>query len=689
MISSSIISPNLTNSTTTIPQQQQQQQHQHQQQQPILNRPTSAYFNNNANSQPTQMPYMMPNTNPQQQQQQQQTTTNGINGRPKANFIRDAQSQQSLRINQMMAPSMPNIAHSSGYASNISASQSMQNVNMINAGVPQNYHGGYGQQKVVSHQNVYHQDLQLQHQQHLQQQQHQQQSATLLRGQQKLSDVNEMMKRRHQRQAEMMPMHSLDSPQSQISPVKQLPPTAPKPQGNRQPQQLVYKEEVSPPLPPTSTHPLFKTATATAVNYNTNSDHSGASDPTKTAFYTASSVATSQQQQKNIAAGSNPWEREEREKEHEYRREQIRQWRDQQINDIASQPHRTQQQEEQLKTLMLERDFERRAQESDEDDVDDDTNDIVPLQPVVADSRLSNQQQQISPTNSKQSDGPIDTLSYPSYPLPQHHTSMLHQQVLQAPKSILKHNVNRLDDTASISNPSSPSKQAKSASFADDRQIDNGMSSVARDLSNLSFNNYDMNQTKEHHQIESSSSYEIMNPAMMNVAPPPPPPERNSSYVIMSQKQLQQHTNLRTSSGVNSAATIPPPPPPSNFVDQQLPAAPTTNLNYMTSKRPTNLNNNNNSNIINNTNANNNHFQQQNNISTAMPVGSVANMSLTAMLANRDRDNKRVSFHDDDNNYIGSGQQQQMMMMGDQAEMEVIREDLNNVSVNFIIFLGY
>lgn len=151
-----------------------------------------------------------------------------------------------MRMNQMMAPSMPNIAHSSGYASNMSASQSMQNVNMINPNGPNtmaaqssNYHHAYGQpppnqmSSATSHPHIYHaQDMQqLQHQQQLQFQQQQNQS-TLLRGQAKLADMNEMLKRRHQRQQEMMPMHSLDMHHNsaQLSPVKQLPPTAPKPQ---------------------------------------------------------------------------------------------------------------------------------------------------------------------------------------------------------------------------------------------------------------------------------------------------------------------------------------------------------------------------------------------------------------------------------------------------------------------------
>lgn len=164
-------------------------------------------------------------------------------------------------MNQMMAPSMPNIAHSSGYASNISASQSMQNVNMINANHP-NGGSSYSQHSIgapyghpgqtvnqpghmssaTSHPHIFHgqdmQQMQQQHQ-HLQQQQQQQNHSTLLRGQGKMSDMNEMLKRRHQRQQEMMPMHSLDGTlsstapmanSSPLSPVKTLPPTAPKPQ---------------------------------------------------------------------------------------------------------------------------------------------------------------------------------------------------------------------------------------------------------------------------------------------------------------------------------------------------------------------------------------------------------------------------------------------------------------------------
>jgi hypothetical protein len=169
---------------------------------------------------------------------------------PQGNFNRDAQAQHSLRSQQqqMMAPSMPNIPHASGYAATIPASQSMQNVNQV----PANY-----------------QMYQMQQQQQQQEPQlSPNQQASLLRGQAKMAEMGEMLKRQqrnqqqHQQQQQQMatngPIHytnSMDnihipqanptvpqmlSPHSQQqqqrqafipqSPQKQLPTTAPKPQ---------------------------------------------------------------------------------------------------------------------------------------------------------------------------------------------------------------------------------------------------------------------------------------------------------------------------------------------------------------------------------------------------------------------------------------------------------------------------
>lgn len=56
----------------------------------------------------------------------------------------------------------------------------------------------------------------------------------------------------------------------------------------------------------------------------------------------------------------------------EARRIQARQWRDQQIQELGNLQQRTGQQEEQLRALRLEREFERRAQEAEQDDEDAD-----------------------------------------------------------------------------------------------------------------------------------------------------------------------------------------------------------------------------------------------------------------------------------------------------------------------------
>jgi hypothetical protein len=199
-----------------------------------MNRPTSAYFNNSNNS--NVMNLSSPSTpnipnstsNTQQQQQQAQAAMmpfsnahishpnlSGMsnassianspitahrppmipNKQQQPGFMREAQAQHSLRMNQqqMMAPSMPNIAHSSGYASNIPASQSMQNVNSIPGGYPifqQQQHDMPPQQLSPNH--------------------HQ---ASLLRGTAKMAEMSEMLKRQqnNQRPPTNGPIHFANS----------------------------------------------------------------------------------------------------------------------------------------------------------------------------------------------------------------------------------------------------------------------------------------------------------------------------------------------------------------------------------------------------------------------------------------------------------------------------------------------
>lgn len=184
-----------------------------------------------------------------------------MNNRQMNAFVRDTQNQQSLRMNPMMAPSMPNIAHSSGYSTNITASQSMQNVNMIhpNYYVQPMQQPNPNQMMNASFSNGYSAEMP----------KIQENTQTL--------DMAELARRRQQRQQEMVPMYALDvnvhnsqnsmpnlssgsmllspganpndlmnnfrtnatltkghSSQSGINYVqKQLPPTAPKPQVSR------------------------------------------------------------------------------------------------------------------------------------------------------------------------------------------------------------------------------------------------------------------------------------------------------------------------------------------------------------------------------------------------------------------------------------------------------------------------
>uniref|UniRef100_A0A1Y9H9G7 Afadin n=2 Tax=Cellia TaxID=44534 RepID=A0A1Y9H9G7_9DIPT len=735
-------------SSTVHHQQQQMMQHQHQhqpqqhQQHPILNRPASAYFNSNNNSNninpsnlllttPNTMSYTMPNqqqpnnsnignlaniSQQQQQQQQQQGNMNTLNNRLAASmgskqqavpppggaagnsgnvngFMRDVQTQQSLRMNQMMvAPSMPNIAHSvagsgSGVSypnpgGGISASQSMQNVNVIPGGPGSpagsyNYHGSANGSPMLSPQ-MYPHDGQQQGGQH---------HSSLLRGQAKLAEMNELIKRRQQQQQQPVSYNSasINKPpqQQQGQGVGTMPPTtAPKP---------LRSQDDQPPLPPASTHPLFKPGSSGPTQSTSNAAYSSA-EPPKVGFY-----PTMPSQNKTLPPiGSSPWEREEKEKESELRREHVRVWRDQQIMELQSLPQRTPKHEEQLRTLILERDFERRAMEEDQDY----DNDVPPYGSAKEHGSSAGQPgpNTAGPlsapmTKLKQVDIKIpaaDTLSIAS----SEHSSNVPPSVSSAianfqqqqqqtssgsngpqliqPKSILKHNTNS-------STPSSPSKgAAKTASFAHDGTNPSARSQL--NLSEITANNtnanqmmsqmvHDMNQLnlssnvggitmgedRENSEYGHTMGHEQQQQHMMmnggaaaymigmdanngNAGvPPPPPPERNSSYVIMSQQQQK----LRTSTGGPSKLSFGGPPPNngSPALEQQQQQQQNVVNNNATAGRYINNN-------LLMTAPNNNQLTT----STTPMAGTnnAINAGSSSLLPNSYKDNKRVSFHDDD-----------------------------------------
>ncbi|XP_050067883.1 afadin isoform X3 [Anopheles maculipalpis] len=744
-------------SSTVHQQQQQMLQHQHQhqlqqqqqhQQHPILNRPASAYFNSNNssnNANPSNlllttqntMSYTMPNqqqpnnsnngnlANISQQQQGNMNTMNnrltstmggkqpailppgGAGNSGNANgFMRDAQAQQSLRMNQMMAPSMPNIAHSvggGGYPAPgmISASQSMQNVNVIPggpgspAGGSYNYHGGSanGGSPMLSPQMYPHDG-----QQQLGGQHH----SSLLRGQAKLAEMNELIKRRQQQQQQPVSynMGTANKPpsQQQQSNATMPPSTAPKP--------MRAGQEDQPPLPPASTHPMFKPGSVGGPN---NNNAYSSAEPPKVGYY-----PTMPSQNKNLPqVGSSPWEREEKEKESELRREHVRAWRDQQIGELQSLPQRTPKQEEQLRTLILERDFERRAMEEDQDY----DNDMAPygakehgnVQEVVRLAQPNSGSITAPMTKLKQVDiktPSADTLSitsseHSSNVVPSVSTAIANfqqQQQQQAsgssggppliqPKSILKHNNNS-------STPSSPSKgAAKTASFAHDGNNPSARSQL--NLSEITANNtnanqmmsqmvHDMNQMnlssnmaggavqqtgmmgedRENSEYGHPMPHEQQtlmngvggggaNPYMMGGdanngnggvgggVPPPPPPERNSSYVIMSQQQQKLRTST-TGPGKLSFTGGPNTNSPALDIQQQQQNIMNNNVNTMGGGRY------NNNNLLmtapNNGQLNNNPSTPIGGANSTMPPGGTS-----SLLANNSyKDNKRVSFHDED-----------------------------------------
>ncbi|XP_014481556.1 PREDICTED: afadin isoform X7 [Dinoponera quadriceps] len=167
------------------------------------------------------------------------------------------------------------------------------------------------------------------------------------------------------------------------------------------PEESSYSESPPPPPPNTSTHPLYNKQADTRYT-------ASMQDPPRGSYYPAGGIGTMQQPRQYQYSATNPWQREEREKEQARRREAARQWRDQQISELSALAHRTQQQEEQLRALQLERDFQKRAEEAANQDDDEESNDLDNesaqrvqglLRMAVSQERIvqGNQQQQQQP----------------------------------------------------------------------------------------------------------------------------------------------------------------------------------------------------------------------------------------------------------------------------------------------------
>jgi afadin len=389
--------------------------------------------------------------------------------------------------------------------------------------------------------------------------------------------------------------------------------------------------ESQPPLPPTSTHPLFKVPASSQPHQQPNAapamNYQNSSDAPKIGMF-----PNSQQHQSQKNAG--PWEREEREREHEIRREQIRQWRDQQIVELSLLPARSQQQEEQLKTLVLERDFERRAQEEDIEDENENQyqknigniQEVLRLQPssngqasqqILTSTRLKQGQGDMKPSPNNispnaENSPPLNENSHYGMPPP-----------IQ-PKSILKSRA----DAYNGSNPSSPSKAPKSTSFAQQNLTELTISNTTANQMITQLNK-DLGELKLDFQEES------------NVQAPPLPPERGSSFAVMNQK-------VRTSNNLQKIS----------FNDQ--------------------INNNKYAPTMNNNNNNNDHSPMMSPSGTFTAQQIQQQLNLINNNSNFVRDNKRVSFHDHENNNNNIGNNSEIV-----SEHDLSRED-PNVSCLFV-----
>ncbi|XP_039495156.1 afadin isoform X2 [Drosophila santomea] len=610
-------------------------------------RPVSAYYHS---QQSTQQQLQQQQTQQQQhslQQQQFALSSSNLNGQQQQHQLTSnnrTKSQQNfqhtLRMQQMMAPSMPNISNMYHHQQQqqqplplqqqqqqplMSSSQSMQNVN--------DFTGGYQNGSLEYRRSQLHDP------------------STLYEIQQQQASPNFIA-------LPPKPLGSLQSPNKTNVP----PSTAPKPQQQQQRYlgQSLQAED-KPPLPPNATHPLFKATQqiGPGINYVAST-----LDPPKGSY-----VASNQASNRPLHSGSNPWEREEREKDLEMRREHIRQWREQQISELSQILPRSAMQEEQLKTLILERDFERRAQELQEQEEQDqeqqyDKENVQELIRLSGGGQVSAIQTPI--TSYRQTDIKLAEMTDSNSmldsvpPQPPAPTAQSLISNTQQPKSILKHNRYSEGGVGPSGAPSSPSKSQKSASFADERHLhtEHSISNLAKELNQLTLLDKDNN-----------------NETLDAVVPPPPPPERNSSYLIMSQQKLRGSTGsaissmslLKTATSNQAATTV---------------EIKTSLLNTQTNK------NNNLSGSLNN-----------NNIIQGSPLSA---MELNAAYVSAtgtgtigglgtpppppplmQRDNKRVSFHDEDNNFVsGNSQQQQLQQQYiiesygiEHHDLDTIRED--------------
>ncbi|KAL6430965.1 hypothetical protein ACFW04_007026 [Cataglyphis niger] len=364
------------------------------------------------------------------------------------------------------------------------------------------------------------------------------------------------------------------------------------------PPENAFNESPPPPPPSTSTHPLYKQAD---TRYTASMQ-----DPPRGSYYPAGGINAMQQQRQYLYSANNPWQREEREKEQARRREAARQWRDQQIAELSALTHRTQQQEEQLRALQLERDFQKRAEEAANQDDDEESNDldnesaqrVQGLLKMAANQERTVQGTQQLPILSRTNTGnqsirgglPIQSISnqsvasshshiLPNQVVPQNvamnslgqENSSLHMQPSQqqTATSQSEEHVSPNYGTSLSSHFGSSQKSYPISHSTEDRELQRRIDEVKRKQAEFEENQKKQEEQQQQTYQQSQHPRSQLHPGMLrldnliingpsvsmpsqnSVNDAPPPPERGSSYAVMSQQSA-----LRSNG--STASNLPP-----------------------------------------------------------------------------------------------------------------------------------
>ncbi|XP_063972659.1 afadin isoform X9 [Diachasmimorpha longicaudata] len=332
------------------------------------------------------------------------------------------------------------------------------------------------------------------------------------------------------------------------------------------PEDSGYRE--SPPPPPlnTSTHPLYTKQTDSGYT-------ASMQDPPRGSYYPA--TTTTQQPRQYQYNATNPWQREEREKEQARRREAAKLWRDQQIAELSALLSRTPQQEEQLRALQLERDFQKRAEEvANQQDDDDESTEIdnESAQRVQGLLRMAASQDRNNQTNLsvlRTSTSNQSMRGQPLSPQPvgsqlQSTSVSLHTATSQGQQGGIYggNEVNTMNIgssmTSSYTSGQFPGKPLPTG-YSEDRERQRRFEELKRKQ-----NEFDENQKKREEELRMQQVYNKnqLHPGMLRLdnlvingpsSPPgeaPPPPERGSSYAVMSQQSAMR-------SNTSSASNVP------------------------------------------------------------------------------------------------------------------------------------